>query len=234
MSPAVWATLAVAVAFGAFVQASVGVGFALVLSPVLAVLAPGLLPGCVLLLMLPLNLFVAWRERAALDGRGASWITAGRCAGALAGLGVLALLSAPMLRLFVGAATLLTAAGSLLTGEFALRAPALLAAGVVTGVTETATGVGGPPMALLYQHQPAPVLRSTLATCFLLGELVSLLLLLAVGRLLREQVVTCALLLPVLASGAWASRWLRGRFTGGRLRVAVLVFAVLSGLICFV
>lgn len=234
MTAAVWATLAIAVALGAFVQASIGVGFAMMLSPVLAVMAPGLLPGCVLLLMLPLNLFVAWRERAALDRRGASWITVGRCAGALAGLGVLALLSASTLRLFVGVATLLTAAGSLLSGNFVLRPPAFLIAGVVTGVTETATGIGGPPMALLYQHQPAPVLRSTLATCFLIGEVVSLLLLLMVGQMAREQVVTAVLLLPVLAFGAWASRWLRGRFTGTRLRVAVLVFAFLSGLICLV
>ncbi len=175
-----------------------------------------------------------WRERAALDRRGTSWITLGRCAGALAGVGILALLSATTLRLFVGVATLLTAAGSLLSGGFVLQPPAFLVAGLVTGVTETATGIGGPPMALLYQHQSAPVLRSTLATCFLVGEIVSLLLLLGVGRLLREQVVTAALLLPVLAVGAWASRWLRGRFTGARLRVAVLVFAVLSGLICLV
>ncbi len=152
MTPAVWATLATAVALGAFVQASIGVGFALVMSPVLAVMAPELLPGCVLLLMLPLNLFVAWRERAALDRKGTSWITLGRCAGALVGLGILALLSATTLRLFVGVATLLTAAGSLLSGGFVLRPPAFLVAGLLTGVTETATGIGGPPMALLYQH----------------------------------------------------------------------------------
>ena len=233
MSLVVWVMLAVAVALGSFVQASVGVGFALVLSPVLAVLAPGLLPGCVLLLMLPLNLFVAYRERAALDRRGTAWITAGRCAGGLAGLWLLALLSASALRLFVGVATLLTAAGSLLSGRFELRPPAFVAAGVVTGITETATGIGGPPMALLYQHHPAPVLRSTLATCFLLGEIVSLLLLIVVGRLHREQVMTAVLLLPVLAVGAWASRWLHGRFTGARLRVAVLVFAIITGVVCF-
>ncbi len=232
MTLVVWVMLAMAVALGSFVQASVGVGFALVLSPVLALLAPGLLPGCVLLLMLPLNLFVAYRERAALDRRGTAWITAGRCAGAMAGLWLLALLSAPALRLFVGIATLLTAAGSLLSGRFELRPPAFVAAGVVTGITETATGIGGPPMALLYQHHPAPVLRSTLATCFLLGEIVSLLLLIAVGRLNTEHLVTAVLLLPMLAAGAWASRWLHGRFTGGRLRIAVLVFAILSGAIC--
>lgn len=234
MTGAVWAALAVAVAFGAFIQASIGVGFALVLSPVLAVLAPALLPGCVLLLMLPLNVFVAWRERAALDRRGAGWITLGRCVGALAGLGVLALLSGPTLRVFVGVATLLTAGGSLLGGAFVLRVPAFLLAGAVTGVTETATGIGGPPLALLYQHQPAPVFRATLATCFLLGEVASLLLLAGVGRLDRAQAWTALLLLPALAAGAWASRWLRGRFGGRRLRVAVLVFAVLSGLVCLV
>lgn len=69
-----------------------GVGFALVVSPVLALLAPSLLPGCVLLLMLPLNAYVAWRERSAIDRTGTAWITLGRCAGAGGGLVVLALL----------------------------------------------------------------------------------------------------------------------------------------------
>ena len=234
MTAPVWATLATAVAFGAFLQASVGVGFAMVVSPVMVVFAPTLLPGSVLLLMLPLNLFVAWRERAALDRRGAAWITLGRCGGTLAGLGVLALLSATTLRLFVGVATLLAAAGSLLSGKFALRAPAFLLAGSITGITETATGIGGPPLALLYQHQPAPILRATLASCFLLGEIVSLLLLLAVGRMNETQVLTAVLLLPPLAVGSWVSRWLRDRFGGKRLRVALLVFATLSGLLCLV
>ena len=38
-----------------FVQGSTGVGFALIVAPVIGLLAPALLPGALLLVMLPLN-----------------------------------------------------------------------------------------------------------------------------------------------------------------------------------
>lgn len=221
-----------AVAAGGLIQGSTGVGFALVVSPVLALLAPDLLPGCVLLLMLPLNAYVAWRERRAIDWRGVSWITVGRCAGGVAGLGVLALLAGPALRLFVGVATLLTAFGSMLSGNFALRPRVFIGAGIITGITETATGIGGPPLALVYQHQPGSVLRATLAVCFLLGQILSLLLLAGSGRLHPAQLDAALWLLPAMAAGGLLSRWSHGRIDGRPMRLAMLAFAIVSGLVC--
>ncbi|HET9650648.1 MAG TPA: hypothetical protein VFP36_00580, partial [Usitatibacter sp.] len=78
-----WLLLAVMAA--ALVQGSIGVGFALITAPVMAMLAPQLVPVGLLALMLPLNAYVAWRERAALDRFGMTWITAGRVAGTAAG-----------------------------------------------------------------------------------------------------------------------------------------------------
>jgi hypothetical protein len=52
-----------------------------------------------------------------------------------------------------------------------------LASVFATGVTEAATGIGGPPLALVYQHQPMAVMRFTAALCFLVGEAVLLMLL---------------------------------------------------------
>ena len=229
-----WALIALSVAAGGLVQGSTGVGFALVVSPVLALLAPALLPGSVLILMLPLNAYVAWREREAIDRRGTAWITTGRCVGGVAGLAVLAMLPGNALRVFVGVATIATAFGSLAGGAFSLRVPLLVGAGVVTGVTETATGIGGPPMALVYQHQPGAVLRATLAVCFLIGQVVSLIMLAAVGRLSIAQVDAALWLMPALAAGALVSRWLHGRVDGRPMRVAMLGFAMVSGVVCLV
>jgi hypothetical protein len=229
-----WPLIVFAVAAGGVLQGSIGVGFALVVSPVLALFAPSLLPGCVLILMLPLNAYVAWRERRAIDRTGAAWITVGRCAGGVGGLVVLGLLPGNALRLFVGVATILTACGSLLSGSFTLRPSIFIGAGVITGITETATGIGGPPMALVYQHQPGPVLRATLAVCFLIGELVSLLLLALSGRLNQEHFATALWLLPALGAGALLSRWLHGRVDGRPMRLAMLGFAIVSGLFCLV
>ena len=229
-----WTLIGLAVAFGGLLQGSTGVGFALVVSPVLALLAPNLVPGCVLILMLPLNVYVAHREWRAIDWRGVSWITLGRCAGGVVGLGVLAVLSAAALRLFVGIATLLTAFGSMLTSDFALRPTVFIGAGIITGITETATGIGGPPMALVYQHQPGPVLRATLAVCFLLGELLSLLLLALSGRLDEGQISAAIRLLPALVAGGLVSRWSHGRVDGRPMRLAMLGFAIVSGIVCLV
>ena len=232
MSLPLGAAIAVSVLFGGLLQGSIGVGFALVVSPVLALAAPALLPGTVLILMLPMNAFVAWRERRSVDRAGTAWITLGRCAGAFAGLAILAALSAGSLRVFIGFATILTVGASLMGGSFRLGRPVLLGAGLITGVTETATGIGGPPMALAYQHQPGPVLRATLAACFFIGEVVSLALLAATGRLPMEQVVAAAWLLPALGLGVAGTRWLYGRLNGRPLRVAMLAFALLSGVVC--
>lgn len=232
MSLAVTAALLATVFFGSLLQGSIGVGFALVASPVLAVLAPSLLPGTVLLLMLPLNAFVAWRERPSIALDGTLWITIGRFAGAFAGLAVLIALPAGGLRAFIGFATILTVGASLMGGDFALTRPVLLGAGLITGITETATGIGGPPMALIYQHQPGAVLRATLAACFLIGEIVSLALLAATGRLHADQLTAAAWLLPALVVGLLCTGRMYGRLNGRPLRMAMLAFALASGIVC--
>jgi uncharacterized protein len=98
--------LSLAVALAAFVQGSIGVGFALMMSPLLGLFEPTLLPVGVLVLMLPLNAYIAWRERQRIDFAGAGWITAGRVVGTAGGVWVLAALSASALNIFVGAAIL--------------------------------------------------------------------------------------------------------------------------------
>lgn len=226
------ALLAAVVAVAAFVQGTIGVGFALILAPTLGVLAPELLPGALLLVMLPLNAWVAWRERSALDWHGAGRITVGRVFGGVAGLLVLMALPAGGLQAFVGAATILTALATLLAPRFEPGRATFLVAGAVTGVTETATGIGGPPLALAYQHRPAPVLRSTVAACFLAGELVSIALLLVAGRMSGMQFEAAALLLPSLALGLVLSHTARHRVGGRPFRTLVLGFAIISGAVC--
>jgi len=228
MSPA-FIVLAAIVALAAFVQGTIGVGFAMILAPVLAIVAPQLVPVCLLALMIPLNAYVAWRERAALDWRGAGWITLARFAGTFGGLWILASLSPHGLGIVIGAATILASLATLVAPSFEPGARSFLIAGLVTGVSETTTGIGGAPLALVYQHRPAPTLRATIAFCFLVGEMVSLALLAVAGHADRGQFAAALQLLPALAVGAVASRLVHRRIAGGKLRLAVLAFAIVSG-----
>ena len=75
MSFGLLAVLAAVTLVSAFIQGALGIGFALIVAPIVGMLKPDLLPVTLLLLMLPLNLHVAARERAHVDWSGAIWIT---------------------------------------------------------------------------------------------------------------------------------------------------------------
>ncbi|CAN5228455.1 sulfite exporter TauE/SafE family protein [soil metagenome] len=229
MSPATLALLSATVFLAAFVQGSTGIGFALIVVPVLGLLAPEQLPVCVLVLMLPLNCYVAWRERAGLDLRSGGWITTGRIAGTFAGLWVLAALSASGMNLLIGTATLTAVVATMLMPAFTPTRGVYVAVGLITGVTETATGIGGPPLALVYQHHPPAVMRSTIALCFLIGELLSLALLWYTGHAQASQMAGALQLLPALVTGALLSRLTQRRVNSRILRLFVMVFSIASG-----
>jgi hypothetical protein len=197
-------------------------GFALIVVPVLALVHPEAIPGALLFLMLPLNAYVAWRERGAIDRSGAGWITVGRFAGTFAGLGILLVLSTYWLNQFVGISTLLAVLASVLAPSFTPGKKAFIATGLVTGITETATGIGGPPLALVYQHAPVATLRSTVALFFLVGEVISLAVLGISGALQWSHLSYAVLCLPALLLGMGLSSLVHHKLDQRRLRIGVL------------
>jgi uncharacterized membrane protein YfcA len=229
LSFAVFALIATGVMVAGFVQGTTGLGFALIVAPILALLAPDLVPVSLLMLMIPLNVYVAWREWGALDRSGATWITVGRFLGTFGGLWLLTTLASSRLNILIGAVTILAAIATLIAPSFTPDRRALVTAGLVTGVTETATGIGGPPLALVYQHQGAARLRSTLAVCFLVGQLMSLATLATAGRVSASHFEAAVMLVPALAIGAAVSRLIHDRVGGLLLRAFVLLFAIVSG-----
>lgn len=218
-----------AIFIAALVQGATGMGFALVVVPVIALAAPAMLPGALLIAMLPLNAYVAWRERHAIDLKGAGWISAGRLAGTFGGLWVLVAVPMAWLNALVGGSTILAALVSLIAPAFTPGRLAFASTGLITGVTETATGVGGPPLALAYQHAPVATLRATVALCFLVGEIVSLIVLAAGGQLARPQWHYALGTLPMVCAGMLASQLVHRRINQRALRIAVLAFALISG-----
>ena len=82
---------------------------------------------------------------------------------------------------------------------------------------------------MVYQHQGAATLRSTLAFCFLVGQLMSLALLATAGCVSASHFETALMLVPPLAVGAIVSRLIHHRVDGHLLRLFVLTFAIVSG-----
>ena len=96
--------------------------------------------------------------------------------------------------------------------------------GVATGITGTAAAIDGPPLALLYQNDPPPVFRSTLATQFALGTVFTITGLLIGGELHGWQVLLGVSLIPSYFAG----------LAGRDLRVAILAIAALTGVAAIV
>src|SRR6185295_16455294 len=116
-------------------------------------------------------LAMAVRERDHVDWRGTQFLLLGRLPGTALGVAVVAIVSSRVLAMVIGAFVIGAVALSVAAGHLhpGVTPTSATLTGVATGLTGTAAAIDGPPLALLYQHDPAPVFRSTLATQFAIG-----------------------------------------------------------------
>jgi uncharacterized membrane protein YfcA len=228
------AVAGLAAVIGATVQGSVGLGLGLVAAPVVTMLFPSLMPGSVLVAATVLPLFTLVREVRFADWRGLRWAFGGRLAGTPLGVWVVTVLPPRVLGVVVGG-MVLAAVGITALPCLVPRSPrTLLAAGVFSGATGTATSIGGPPLALLYQREEGPRIRATLAVFFTIGALISLLTLSAVDQLPVRQVTAGLVLTPFAAAGFMLSRPLRRVLDHGRMRAGVLLVTAVSAAVLIV
>jgi uncharacterized membrane protein YfcA len=223
-----------AVTVGALVQGSVGFGANIVAVPVIALFEPDALPATLALVVIPLVVVMALRERHAVDRSGVAWITVGRLPGTAAGAWVVAVISPNTLSVILGVGVLLAVAMSTLTTTVPVNRVTATTAGLASGAMGTATSIGGPPLALLYQHHEGPVLRATLAVAFAVGTVLSLTGLAIAGAIEAWHVALAGALLPGLLIGLALSPFLIHRLDRAWLRPAVLLFAATTAVIAIV
>jgi uncharacterized membrane protein YfcA len=218
------------VALGASIQGVLGFGLGLIGAPLLALFEPELVPGPLLFAVLPLTVLVALRERGALDIRGVRWALVGRVPGTIGGSLAVALLPHRPLAVLLGG-TVLVAVGLSVSGWHVRPSTrTLLTAGAASGFMGTATSIGGPTMAILYQRHTGPQLRSTLAAYFVVGGMLSLLMLSLAGEFAGAELRRGLVLLPGVLVGFTGSRRLAVVLDRGHTRAAVLAFSAAAAL----
>ncbi|MGW9306730.1 sulfite exporter TauE/SafE family protein [Saccharomonospora azurea] len=219
-----------AVFAGALVQGSVGYGMNLVAAPLLALVDPRLVPVPLLVVALAHAALAFGREFRDVDWRGVGYVMVGRLPGTALGVLAVALLAERPFAAIVGAAVLACVVLSVVSWTPRPTPGALVVAGVASGTFGTASSIGGPPIALLYQHESGPRIRATLAVCFGVGSSLSLLALGVAGQVHGYQLTTVLWLLPFLVAGFLLSGPARRFLYGRRMRVAVLSVAAASAL----
>ena len=229
----VWIAVAVLmiVFAGSVVQAGLGMGFGLTVAPILALLDPVLVPVSALYLGTATSIAGAWSERNSIIWKEAGICLVGRVSGIFVGLYVLlGLTSLATFSLVFGSVILFAVVLSIAGWQLALNMRNLFAMGVVSGFTGVITSVGAPPLALIYQNQPARQTRPTLATFFALGGAASLLVLHGAGLANLTHLWLALFMAPAAILGTWYGRRLKGRFDS-RYRVFLLGIAALASVL---
>ena len=206
----------------------------LLASPILILIDPRFVPGPILLSTTVLTVLLVYRERTAIDFHGIQWAMVGRLVGTVLASAILLVVSADQLVLLIGV-FILSAVGMSLSGfRFDPIRPVLVVAGMLSGLLGTVASVGGPPMALVYQHAEGARIRSTMSGFFLLGTILSLGALWYVGRFGVHEIQLTLVMLPSVLTGFVLSKWTAVYVDRGYVRPAVLSVAAGAGLLVII
>jgi len=234
VSIAGYSLVAGAILLASCLQASIGFGIGMLAAPIVAIVDPALIPGTLIMLATLVTLIVTVREREDIDLAGTGWALVGRVPGTVAGALLLASLPARGLAILLAGVVLL---GVVLTSAGwvpAARRRNVVLAGATSGLLGTATSIGGPPMALVWQRNSGARLRGTMGGFFLIGSVMSLVALAFTGAVDGHTLRTFAVLMPAALAGFALSRYVNRFLDPGRLRLlAITVSAIGATVLIF-
>lgn len=214
---------------GAVIQGSVGFGVGTLGAPILFLLNPFLVPGPMLIAGLALPALILLREWPQLEIRALPWALPGQIAGTSLAAAVVASLPENALALVFGLLVLAAVVMSFLGWSPAPTRRNLAIAGSLSGFMATATSIGGPPLALLYQGAHGPRLRATLSAIFVAGGCMAVGGLAVAGRFGIAELQAGLALLPAVWIGFWLSGFTVRFLDRAWLRPAVLGVSGVAG-----
>jgi uncharacterized membrane protein YfcA len=230
MSPLAIVAALVVTFIAASIQGVVGMGFAMVSVPILALIDPSLAPVPQLLVTLPLTVSMAWRERHHIHPSGIGWIIGGRLPGALLGLGLLAVATQQTLDVAI-AAVVIGAVAIIASGYHLARTPGSeFGAGLLSGVSGMVASIGGPPLALLYTKDDGPTIRSNLAAIFTIGLVITISLRAVSGNISTTDLLVAFIIFPAVVAGYAVSLRLKNHISEPMVRSGVLVISLVGAL----
>lgn len=229
LSPAAFAVVFAVTFVGALVQGSIGFGLNLLVAPAIALFRPEALPAASIILAMPMTLGSAWRESAHIDRAAIFWTTLGRLPGIAIGVWIVKWLDADALATAIGGMVVFAVAISVAAPRVPITRLSQAAAGALGGIMGTASSIGGPPLALLYQYSPGPVVRSTLGAAFLVGTGLTLGALIFAGEVTTLHWRFGLAMVPAVLLGLFASKALHGFLDRGWLRPCVLAVCGIAG-----
>ncbi len=205
-------------------------GFALIAAPIVLIMNPAFVPVPIILSGFLLSLLVIIRDRVSIDVSGLRIAILGKCIGAMIAAIIIARIPTDLFGIILGGIILMAVLSSLLNVSWNLSPSKLFGASLASGFMGTFSSIGGPPLALLYQHQKGAVIRGTLSGFSLIGTIISLVALLLVGKFTVQDLSLFIQMIPAVLLGFLLSQFLVRVLDQGYTRGAILLVSALSAL----
>lgn len=219
-----WLIVASLIVFaGAATQASIGVGLGLLAAPTLSLIDADFVPGALVVATAPLVIGMTVREHVHVDVQGIWRALIGRVGGIALGAWLLTRTGQQTIAIVIGVSVLLAVAASLGGVHVAPTGRNLVVAGAASGFAGAVAGVGGPPMALTYQHADPRILRATLSAFHVFGAAMTIPSLMLAGVIGGREAQLALLLIPGVLLGLWSGKYVIARLPPARVRPLVLV-----------
>ncbi|AEI02430.1 putative transmembrane protein [Afipia carboxidovorans OM5] len=234
-----WGMVLAAVIFigiASFVRGLTGFGFAIVATPLLAlVFPPAVAVPVATLLQIPSGLPTVFRDWPDTDFRSASIAWLGGVPALVPGVYLVANMSPDIMRLAVGVAVVFSSL-CLAFGVKANRNPKgyeLFGAGALSGLMQGAVAMAGPPVILLILSSSwsAARCRATLSCVFLFLGTASVVIGFLHGIVTRECVVIATLSIPALLLGQYLGAYVFDRIDASKYRKISILCVAATGVV---
>ncbi len=188
------------------------------------------MPGPVLFAGFGINVLMLLRDRHAASLRPLSSAIGGRIVGTAIGVAALSVLSKQGLSVLVAVIVLAIIAISSTKIRPQRTTRNLVAAGTLSGFSASTAGIGGPPVALLFQDADGPEVRGSLGALFVVGNVISLSGLALVGLFGVAELQLGLALTPAALLGFASTKWLVPVLDRNYTRQAIIVLSTMAAI----
>ena len=227
LSDILWGSLIVFL--GALLQSSSGIGFALIVTPCFLLLSPDYVPVPSLILACFLSILNLFRFKHSLDFKKVNFILLGRLPGSVLAVIILGFFNFIILNIFIGAALIVSTLLTILRWQVQPNFRNLFLGGFFGGIIGTISGMGGPAVAIVLQNCPKKIFLGTISFYFILGNIISLIILSIADIANITHFILSLLWIPSAIVGFVLASFIVTRINAENFKRIIQVICLLAG-----
>ena len=222
------------VLLGSLLQGLIGYGIGLLCAPLLFLISPTLVPAPLILISTVLTIIMMARDRSHLQFDQIRWAMKGGFIGAVCAGLILKVATKDQFEFAFGFLILLAVVISLLGFKPKVNKKSNVIVGFTSGLMGTITAVGGPPMALLYQHGDIKNIKANLTAFWVFLNIIAISTLAFIGQLTFDTLILVAQATPGVVLGLYLSTKLQGLLQPHLVRNAILVLCAITSIVAMI